>query len=103
MVVEEEVEEIRSKVSFERDEGESGMHSIPCGGGGREKKTPLSPQPQLHPHPRRGVSVPWERIDTTKQKKKKKRVARREPPLLTCKIKRACKQKIYTNNKSCKK
>ena len=43
MVVEEEVEEIRSKVSFERDEGESGMHSIPCGGGGREKKTPLSP------------------------------------------------------------
>ena len=48
--------------------------------------------------------MPWERIDTTKQKtKKKKRVARREPPLLTCKIKRACKQKIYTNNKICKK
>jgi len=43
VVVEEKVEEIRSKVSFERDEGESGMHFIPCGGGGREKKTPLSP------------------------------------------------------------
>ena len=43
VVVEEKVEEIRSKVSFGRDEGESGMHFIPCGGGGREEKTPLSP------------------------------------------------------------
>ena len=42
VVVEEKVEEIRLKVSSKRDEGESGIHFIPCGGGGREKNTPFS-------------------------------------------------------------
>ena len=42
VVVEGKVEEIRLKVSSKRDEGESDIHFIPCGGRGREKKSPLS-------------------------------------------------------------
>ena len=45
------------KVFTSRDGGESGVHVAPCGGGEREIETPLSTQPQLHPHPRRGVSI----------------------------------------------
>ena len=44
---------------------------------GRRGRSPTSTRPRLHPHPMRGVSLPWE--EENNQKRRKKVMARRRP------------------------
>ena len=55
VVMIERIDELRSKVSSTRGEGDSDVRFTPRGEVGREAKAPTSTQPQCHPHPRREV------------------------------------------------